>query len=55
MKMQFISERNIVLLCHSSNMAAKNTLYMQPSDAASNVTSLLYLEHGMSSYSYLKG
>ena len=27
MKMKFISERNMVLLCYSSNMAAVSTLY----------------------------
>ena len=30
MKMKFISQRNIVLLCYSSNMAAANTLYTTP-------------------------
>ena len=28
MKMKFISQRNIVSLCYSSNMAAANTLYI---------------------------
>ena len=31
MKMKFISQRNIVLLCYSSNMAAANALYSEVS------------------------